>query len=133
MATVGPQSGQAEVRKLIASLQNTYAPSDRRDYVPRYPGFKATFHAEIALAEDDAAHIRWPDGLDSFPGSGTETTQLAEAIRTAVARLAAAFDAFDVAVVHLPEAWRAASSNPEFDADDYLKAQGALQASQPRS
>ncbi len=44
IATVGPEASFRRRGDLMASLRNAYQPSDRSEYVPRYPGFEALFH-----------------------------------------------------------------------------------------
>lgn len=127
VATVGPASGHQAVRKLVASLRDSFEPSDRRDYVPLYPGFRALFGAEITLADAPAAHVTWPEHLSAPEDSQDPSAALAKAIRRAVAQLGAVRGEFDVAFVHLPDAWEALSRTQTFDAHDFLKAIAALE------
>ena len=62
VATVGPQSSQGSVRNLIRGLA-AHRPTDRTEYVPQYPGFNELFGVDVALGDDSAAHIEWPESI----------------------------------------------------------------------
>jgi hypothetical protein len=125
VATVGPASGQRDVQRLVESLRASYKPQDRADYVPEYPGFSQIFGAEVALASDAAAHIRWSDDLAG--GADLDPTiRMAEMLRSAVSQLESVRGSFDVAFIHLPDGWRHACRTEQFDAHDLTKAISAL-------
>ncbi|MDA8360199.1 MAG: nuclease PIN [Actinomycetota bacterium] len=128
VASIGPRSGQRPVRELLRSLRAAHRPRDRADYVPAYPGFAQLFGSDIALAEHAGAHVAWPEDLDSLGTSGTRTERLAAALNAALAQLATVRAEFDVAFVHLPDAWQDTCRSTTFDAHDFTKAMGSLQA-----
>ena len=122
VATVGPARTQRTVQRLVESLRGSHRPGDRPEYVPEYPGFTQLFGADIELA-DTPAHVQLPDEL----ASGEEAIpQLAEWLRGAIGQLSAVRSAFDVAFIHLPDAWGAAFRTPDFDAHDFAKAIAAV-------
>lgn len=108
----------------MASLRDSYDPSDRSEYVPRYPGFEQLFKVELVSAPS-TAHIRWPDSLGQLPGQGSVEARLFEAMDTALRRLDSVRNEFDVVLVHFPDTWGPATRNKQFDAHDALKALGA--------
>ncbi|HMZ84079.1 MAG TPA: hypothetical protein PLT94_15460 [Rhodocyclaceae bacterium] len=124
VATVGPDSAFKRRGALMASLRESYDPSDRSEYVPRYPGFEHLFKVELVSAPS-AAHIRWPDSLGQLPGHGTGEARLFEAMDAALRRLESVRNEFDVVLVHFPDAWGPATRTAGFDAHDSLKALGA--------
>lgn len=72
--------------------------------------------------------MTWPDDLDGFgPGSATASENLAKAMRSALSQLATVRGEFDVAFVHLPDAWASICRTPNFDAHDFVKAVSALE------
>ena len=124
VATVGPTSTFKRRGELMASLRNQYEPSDRSEYVPKYPGFETLFNVELASAPS-GAHIKWPDSLGQLPGNGPYEARLFEAMDNALRRLEMVRNDFDVVLVHLPESWGPATRTKGFDAHDALKALGA--------
>lgn len=129
VASVGPRSGQRQVRDLLASLRQRHRPTDRAEYVPEFPGFAALFGPDLQLADNPAAHLVWPDDIDDLEQPGEDASRrVAAALADAIRRLELVRASFDVAVVHLPDAWAHACRTDTFDAHDELKALGALAA-----
>lgn len=124
VATVGPDSAFKRRGALMASLRDSYDPSDRSEYVPKYPGFEQLFKVELVSAPS-TAHVRWPDSLGQLSGQGAVEARLFEAMDAALRRLESVRDEFDVVLVHFPDAWGAATRTKGFDAHDALKALGA--------
>lgn len=128
IACIGPRSGQRDVIALIDSLRGTYRPRDRPEYVPQYPGFAQLFSSDISVASHRGAHVQWPDELNGFgPGSDAASDNLAKAMRSSLSQLGTVRSEFDVAFVHLPDAWESACRTPTFDAHDFVKAVSALE------
>lgn len=124
VATVGPVSAFKRRGSLMASLRDSYEPSDRTEYVPKYPGFEQLFKVELVSAPS-TAHVRWPDSLNQLPGRGSVEARLFEAMDAALRRLGSVRNEFDVVLVHFPDAWEPATRTKGFDAHDALKALGA--------
>lgn len=124
IATVGPESAFRRRGELMASLRNSFQPSDRSEYVPTYPGFEALFHVKLESARG-GAHIKWPDSLSFLPGDGDPQSRLFQAMDAALRRLDTVRNEFDVVLVHLPDSWGPATRTKFFDAHDALKALGA--------
>lgn len=124
IATVGPESAFKRRGELMASLRNSYQPSDRSEYVPCYPGFEALFRVKLESARG-GAHIKWPDAIAQLPGDGTPQGRLFQAMDAALRRLDTLRNEFDVVLVHFPDSWAAATRTNFFDAHDALKALGA--------
>ncbi|MEH6999327.1 MAG: nuclease PIN [Limnobacter sp.] len=124
VATVGPDGAFKRRGALMASLRDSYDPSDRSEYVPKYPGFEQLFQVELVSAPS-MAHIRWPDSLGQLPGQGSMEARLFEAMDTALRRLESVRNEFDVVLVHFPDTWGPVTRNKQFDAHDVLKALGA--------
>ena len=125
IAIVGPDSGKQGRRELLASLREQHEPTDRKDYVPTYPGFESLFGVTLVPAAA-AAHISLADSLAGIASdSDSPHERVRSALASAIDRLAMARDQFDVAVFHLPDAWEAGLRSDSFDAHDELKALGA--------
>lgn len=124
VAMVGPQSGRDNVVALMKLVQQSHRPSDRKEYVPEYPGFQKLFGIPFRAAAANT-HITWPDALEDFSFEGTGEQRLQAAFENALSQLDLLRSEFDIVVVHLPEAWARALYTPSFDAHDALKVIGA--------
>ena len=124
IATVGPESAFKRRGELMSSLRDSHRASDRTEYVPEYPGFEALFHVALESAPR-GAHIKWPEELQHLPGEGEPQARLLFAMESVFQRLDTVRNDFDVALVHFPDIWTAATRTNFFDAHDALKALGA--------
>ena len=124
VAMVGPKSGRDSVVALMKLVQQSHRPSDRKEYVPEYPGFQKLFGIPLHAASQ-AARVTWPDVLEDLPFEGTSEQRLQAAFESALSQLDLQRSEFDVVVVHLPDAWANALHTPTFDAHDALKVIGA--------
>ena len=124
IAVVGPKAGWKQIVGLMQLVQRPHPPSDRRDYVPPYPGFEKLFGIPIHAAPK-SARILWPDSIDELPFKGSPEQRLAASFKDALSRLELVRAEFDVVVVHLPDVWGHALKTEAFDAHDELKAIGA--------
>ena len=121
---VGPRAGRESVVTLMKLVQQSHRPSDRKEYVPEYPGFQKLFGVPLNAATQ-AARVSWPDALEDLPFKGTGEQRLQAAFESALSQLDLVRSEFDVVVVHLPDAWASALHTPTFDAHDTLKVIGA--------
>lgn len=117
---VGPKGGQQQVRQLLNSLVKRHKSSDKAGYTPDFPGIQQALHIQLASAPAQT-HIEWPDELRYLPGEGPATQRLVALFTNTVSRLAASRADFDVAMVHLPDAWDPATRAAGFDAHHVLK------------
>jgi hypothetical protein len=124
IATVGPESAFKRSGELMASLRKEFEPTDRTEYVPKYPGFEHLFGVEL-VAAPATAHIKWPDSLGQLSGEGPAEARLFQAMDSALRRLDAVRTEFDVVLVHFSDSWGPATRTKGFDAHDALKALGA--------
>jgi len=125
VASIAPSSGWTGLRNLIDTLRVSQAPGDRKEYVPRFRGFAEVFGTPLIGAPTGGAHIKLHDDLSGLGQSGSPQERLMQALRSSLDRLMLVRDQFDVALVHLPDAWQIAFRAPGFDAHDALKALGA--------
>lgn len=124
VAWIAPRAGWENVIALMRLIQQQHNPTDRREYVPTYPGFEQIFGVPVHAAAA-SARISWPDAIEDFPFSGSPEERLAQAFREAMSRLDLVRSEFDVVLVHLPDAWARALKTDTFNAHDALKALGA--------
>lgn len=124
IATISPTSGWIKVGDLMRTLIGPHEPGDRKEYVPRYPGFERVFGIPL-IAAPPAAHIKWANEVSALGSSGPLEMRWFAAMSDALRRLALVRDQFDVVVVYLPDAWAPALRTQTFDGHDALKALGA--------
>lgn len=124
VALVGPRMGRQRVGQLLAGLKSRHQPAERNSYVKPFPGFETLFGVGLRSA-DKGVHIVWPDALGELGQGDSPAQRVRSAMRHAMVRLATVRDQFDVAAVHLPDAWLPHLRTKEFDAHDELKALGA--------
>lgn len=123
VAIVGHEGAWQGRKRVLQSVQVSQRPSDRREYVPPYPGFESLFGVPLVPA-DSAVQLAWPAGLDEL-GDGAPHERVRRAISQRMRQLAGMRDRFDVAVIHLPSTWGAGLRAERFDAHDEIKAVGA--------
>lgn len=123
VAIIGPETSKPGRKRVFQSVQANQQPSDRREYVPPYPGFEPLLGVPLVPA-DDAAQLVWPAGLDEL-GSGAPHERVRRTISQGMRQLEAVRGRFDVAVVHLPDTWVPGLRAEGFDAHDEVKAIGA--------
>lgn len=123
VAIVGPDSGRDGRRAVLQKVQAAQQPSDRRDYVPPFPGFKQLLNVPLVPAAT-IAQLTLPDQLADL-GPGLPHTLVRRAISERMRELSGVRDQFDVAVIHLPDSWSPGLKDAGFDAHDELKAAGA--------
>lgn len=125
LATIGPANGRTQLAQLVNILRSAQRPTDRTEYVPPYRGFEQLFGVPLAASPVKEGHVRWPDDLMGLGPNGPPAARLMHAVRDGMNRLALVRDQFDVALVHLPDAWEIAYRGVGFDAHDSIKAIGA--------
>jgi len=123
VAVVGPDDGRQGRRAVLQKVQTTQQPSDRRVYVPPYPGFKQLLGVPLIPAPPPT-QLAVPARLDDL-GAGDPKALVRRAISERMRELAGVRDQFDVAVFHLPDSWGPGLRGQGFDAHDELKAIGA--------
>lgn len=123
VAVVSPYSGSGSgPRSVLRNVQLAQKPSDRRSYVPPYPGFRELLGVPLTPASQ-VAQLPLPAHLDDL-GTGSPQERVRRAIADRMRQLAAVRDQFDVAVFHLPDTWSQGLRGEGFDAHDELKAIG---------
>lgn len=123
VAIVGTECGLEDRRHVLQNVKNPQWPSDRKNYVPPYPGFKELFNVPLVPATK-TAQLTWSAHLDKL-GPGSLTDRVRRSISERLRQLAAVREEFDLAVIHLPDSWSPGLQGDGFDAHDELKAIGA--------
>ena len=111
------------LKTFLGSLRQQFDPSDRRKYVPAYPGFQQLFGVDLVPA-GDAAVVLLGDLTTTAPDPHIATC---DALKAAIRQLDSVRDGWDVIVVLLPTSWQSikVSADGSSDLHDQLKASAA--------
>lgn len=125
VATIAPAGEGEKLYAFMRELNSEYEPTERQDYLPKWPGFSRAFNVRMSGAAKDC-HIELDAQLErEFAASPTPHVVLASRLLRAFQILEARRDAFDVIFVYVPSRWAAGYAggpNDDFDLHDHLKA-----------
>ncbi|CCH88518.1 Conserved hypothetical protein; putative Ribonuclease domain [Modestobacter italicus] len=120
VATITVSGQQMLLNGFLSGLRKAYEASDRKSYVPTFPGFAQVFGVDLV-----PAHDRHFDLDPAAVGSGPDAHErLVEALGRALLRLQSSRDAWDVVVFLLPTGWEPLRESPDgrYQLHDRLKA-----------
>jgi hypothetical protein len=110
------------LKSFLGDLRSEHQPSDRRKYVPTFPGFQQVFGVDLVPAGEQAVVL-----LDEIGASADRHQAASNAVTAAVRQLSTVRSTWDVVVVLLPRSWHAFGASPDgsLDLHDQLKASSA--------
>lgn len=124
IATLTPKGEGPKLYAFLKQLKSTFLPKERKEYLPKWPGFQGVFGVHVGAAV--GCNIELEDSLDAeFLDSETPHIFLAERLLRAIHSLEAKRDEFDVLFIYVPSRWKAGfkgGAGEDFDLHDYLKA-----------
>lgn len=125
VATIAPSGEGPKLYEFMKELSRAYDATERKDYLPKWPGFHSVFGVHVVGAAR-GCHVELDAGLErDFDDSATAHIVLAERILRAIQGLEAQRSEFDVVFLYLPIRWaRGFEGGPsdDFDLHDHLKA-----------
>lgn len=125
IATIAPAGGSQSLYSFMKQLNQSYAPTERKDYLPKWPGFSAVFGVKM-VAAGGPCHIELDeDFAKEFEGSAKPHILLSAKLLRAIQILDAQRLKFDVVFIYIPKEWEpgfVGESEEDFDLHDYLKA-----------
>lgn len=125
VATIAPSGESSRLYGFMKELNSVYEPTERRDYLPTWPGFQRVFGLHMGAA-GGGCHVELDAGLESeFCASSTPHTVLADRLVRAIQGLEARRSEFDVLFIYLPQRWApgyVGGPTEDFDLHDHLKA-----------
>lgn len=128
VATVAPAGDGPLLYDFMKQLNLPHKPSERKEYLPDWPGFHSVFGLHMGGA-GGGCHIELDSQLESeVQRSPIPHTVLADRLVRAIQSLEARRSEFDVLFVYLPQRWRAGyvgGPAEDFDLHDHLKATAA--------
>lgn len=120
VATISMAGQEARLRTFLSRLRNQHEATDRRAYVPTFPGFQAVTGVDLVPAA--GCHV---DLAAEGPGDGPHAQErLATAVGHAVGRLNDRRGDWDVIVLLLPDVWERwrESDDGQYQLHDRIKA-----------
>jgi hypothetical protein len=129
VATICPAGESGRLYEFMKQLNSRFAPAERMDYLPEWPGFHSVFGLRMTGA-GGGCHVEMDSALDGeMAASGKPHVVLADRFLRAIQGLDARRSEFDVLFIYLPQRWKAAyncGTDEDFDLHDHLKATTAV-------
>ena len=125
VATIFPAGEGNRIFEFMKSLAACQAATERRDYLPGWPGFHGVFGLHMHGAAR-GCHIELEKRLETeFASAAVPHVVLAEALLRAIQMLESRRAEFDVLFIYIPKRWAAGfvgGPTEDFDLHDHLKA-----------
>jgi hypothetical protein len=126
VATLAPHGEGATLKRFLDELEAAHQPSERRQYLPAWPGFSKVFGLRLVPAEASTAHIQLPGDLDSRLDAASQPhVVLADELTKALRAFGSAGSDYDLVMILLPDRWNEGFYGPDgddFDLHAFLKA-----------
>lgn len=125
VATLAPAGESERLYGFMRELNSVYDPTERKEYLPGWPGFRSVFGLNMRGA-GGSCHVELDTELKAyFRASATPHIVLADRIMRAIQGLEARRAEFDVLFIYIPKRWApgyVGGPNEDFDLHDHLKA-----------
>jgi hypothetical protein len=125
VATLTPAGESHRLYSFMKELNAAHKPTERKDYLPEWPGFHSVFGLHMRGA-GAGCHVELDTQLEmQFGASSTPHIVLADRLVRAIQGLEARRAEFDVLFIYIPERWAAGytgRADEDFDLHDHLKA-----------
>ncbi len=125
VATLAPSGDSRHLYEFLKELNSVYKPTERRDYLPEWPGFRNVFGLNMR-GSGGGCHVETDIELEAeFQASATPHIVLADRLVREIQSLEARRSDFDVLFIYIPKRWAPGyTGGPEddFDLHDHLKA-----------
>jgi hypothetical protein len=125
VATITPWGEGRRLFDFMKELNVSARATERRDYLPNWPGFHSVFGLHMRGAPR-SCHVELDSSLEQeFRSSSSPHVVLVDRIVRAIQNLEAYRNEFDVLFVYIPRRWEAGFVGPpgeDFDLHDHLKA-----------
>lgn len=125
VATISPAGESHRLYGFMRALNTAYKPTERKDYLPEWPGFHTVFGLHMRAA-GRGCRIELDAQLETeFRASSKSHIVLADRLVRAVQNLEARRPEFDVIFIYIPQRWTpgyVGGPLEDFDLHDHLKA-----------
>jgi hypothetical protein len=124
-ALVAPPDELQVAKRLVSELRAKHVPTERRDYLIEYPGFRAIFGVDIAATTAECNVATPADLEDRLDGASDPRQVLTGALSEAIELAARRREGFDVLLIRLPERWsewfKGTGEGDDFDLHNFIK------------
>lgn len=125
VATISPADESDRLYSFMRALNAVHKPTERKDYLPEWPGFHAVFGLHMRAA-GHGCHIELDKQLETeFRASSKPHVVLADRLVRAIQNLETRRAEFDVIFIYIPQRWASGyvgGPTEDFDLHDHLKA-----------
>jgi hypothetical protein len=125
VATISPVGEGERLFGFLKELNGNFKPTERREYLPEWPGFQRVFGVHMRGA-GRGCHIEFDRQFEGdFTSSPRPHVVLADRLLRAIQSLDARRSEFDVLFIYIPQRWAAGFSggkSDDFDLHDHIKA-----------
>jgi hypothetical protein len=125
VATIAPAGEALRLYGFLKELNAEFESTERKDYLPKWPGFRRVFNLEMRGAEK-GCHIELDERLPAEMKDATSPhVLLASRLIRAIQTLETRRDAFDIIFIYMPDNWSPGFTGgigEDFDLHDHLKA-----------
>jgi hypothetical protein len=125
VATIAPAGENERLFAFIRALNETSKPTERREYLPEWPGFHRVFGLHMRGA-GRGCHIELDPQLEKeLEASPSPHAVLAERLLRTVQNLDSRRSEFDVLFIYIPQRWASGftgGTSDDFDLHDHIKA-----------
>lgn len=128
VATLAPAGESQRLYDFMRELNSVHKPTERRDYLPEWPGFRGVFSLQMRGA-GSGCHVEINQEVEvDLLASPTPHIVLADRLVRAIQSFEARRADFDVLFIYLPQRWATGFTGgptEDFDLHDHLKAASA--------
>jgi hypothetical protein len=125
VATIAPAGENERLFAFVRALNETSKPTERREYLPEWPGFHRVFGLHMRGA-GRGCHIELDPQLEKeMEASPSPHAALAGRLLRAVQNLDTRRSEFDVLFIYIPQRWASGftgGTSDDFDLHDHIKA-----------
>ena len=125
VATIAPAGEGEKLYAFMRELSSIYEPTERKEYLPKWPGFNTVFGVHMRGA-GSGCHVELDAQLErDFDASSTPHIVLAERLLRTIQALETRRSEFDVLFLYIPSRWArgyVGGLGDDFDLHDHLKA-----------
>lgn len=125
VATISPATQADQLYAFMRNLGSSFQPTERKDYLPEWPGFQTVFGTRVTGAAA-GCHIKLESAFErELEATDRPHTVLADRLLRAIQELEGSRQEFDVIFICLPLRWSrgfVGKDDDDFDLHDHLKA-----------
>ncbi|MCM2397748.1 hypothetical protein NBH19_16880 [Rhizobium sp. S95] len=125
VATIAPDGDAQKLYEFLKELNSEIDPTERKDFIPKWPGFSKVFNVHMRAAENSCHVLIGKEADREVASSEIPYLLLVDRLTRALHSLESNRTSFDVVFIYVPTRWAPAYSGApgdDFDLHDHLKA-----------